>query len=227
MQNASFPALLGNSNRIKANFNLIDPVRFRFIDEAGFVALDRDDAIRYTDKDAVEVQGDNRGWSDTTGIVALEWGDGTVGDRPSINDTTATNNNWNFNDTALGPVSGRVFNAAGAALPAGVTITISTEGAGKLSDDTDINGDYLIPSVNIAAGMDAGDAAATVELTSLVVLGDLDGAERLVHNLAVGVRLLSMGDIRPSAAIVVPLDGPGGDALNWALLLGAEYALPQ
>lgn len=81
---------------------------------------------------------------------------------------------------------------------------------------------------NIAAGLDTGNAAATVELANLITLGDPgDDIPRFVHNLAVGVRILSWGDVRPSATIVIPLDDPGKKALNWALLLGAEYTLAQ
>lgn len=55
---------------------------------------------------------------------------------------------------ADGDISGRVFSDQGStAIGAGITVSVSVNGGAIFgSDDTDVNGDYLIPSVTMSAG---------------------------------------------------------------------------
>jgi hypothetical protein len=86
-------------------------------------------------------------------------------------------------------------------------------------DDADVLG-----RVNLGAGTvtNSGNAALMVEVINNIVLGDPDGRDRFTHALSVGGRYMNAGPVQPSLAVVVPLDN---DALQWALLLGAEYDL--
>lgn len=59
------------------------PLSFRYIEEDGFVALSRDDAILYTDGVDATVQGDNRQWQDPFG------GASTIADHLQFDDVPA------------------------------------------------------------------------------------------------------------------------------------------
>ena len=67
------------------------------------------------------------------------------------NTDSGSNMNWNF---AGADISGRVYTDEGSTnIGAGKTVAVSINGAAAAgTDDTDVNGDYLISTLNFLAG---------------------------------------------------------------------------
>ena len=79
--------------------------------------------------------------------------------------------------------------------------------------------------LNLAGGYDAGNTALLAELITRFTFADVaDNEPRFSHTVALGGRYLAAGRLRPSLALVLPIDDPGDELINWILLLGADYA---